>query len=186
MNKQALTIIIFLAITALVAWEYFMPAFNDVSFLRQDLSDWQAKLNNAQDLSKKLEDLKKKYDNMTAAADRIEQAVTKNANFPALLVQMEDLSSKNGLVLEGVAFNVVKDKKTKTKTSASSVAGAKVLAMDLSLNGSQSSLKNFLKAIETNLRIMDVSVISFGEQKIGVGVSTGQDFKVSLATYFRE
>ncbi len=180
MNKQSLIIIIFIAITAWIVWQYFMPSFEEVSALRRDLKTWQGKLNDAKGLSKKLEELKKKYDSMPSEVNRVAQAVTKRKDLPGLLVQTEELSSKSGLLLEDVVFSENK----KTKQALSSADEVKVLAIDLNLNGSQSSLKIFLKAIEANLRIMDVFAISFGERDLGD--SLGQDFKVSLNTYFRE
>ncbi len=204
MNKQSLIIIIFIAIIAWVVWQNFMPAFDNVSGLREEQKTWQGKLDNTQALSRKLEELKKKYDNMANEADKVAQAVTKREDFPGLLVQLEELSSQNGLILESVTFDVVDIKKNNQAVVsdnslgngtvvAQSVGGSKnsqeiselkILAVNLNLNGSQNSLKTFLQAIEANLRIMDVSAISFGAQDFGA--SLGQDFKVSLNTYFRE
>ncbi len=204
MNKQSLIIIIFIAIIAWVVWQYFMPAFDNVSGLREELKTWQGKLDNTQALSRKLEELKKKYDNMANEADKVAQAVTKREDFPGLLVQLEELSSQNGLILESVTFDVVDIKKNNQAVvsdnslgngtvvaqsvggskNSQEISGLKILAVNLNLNGSQNSLKTFLQAIEANLRIMDVSAISFGAQDFGA--SLGQDFKVSLNTYFRE
>ena len=60
MNRPIVIIIIFIALTALVAWQYFMPIFDKVSELRGDLKTWQGKLNETQALSRKLEFLKNK------------------------------------------------------------------------------------------------------------------------------
>jgi len=125
--------------------------------------------------------LKKKYDSLADEADRVAQAAPKAEDFPSLLIQLEDLSSKNGLILDNVVFKTIDDSKDKKISPA--VAEVKVTAADLSLNGSQDSFKTFLRAVEANLRIMDVSYINFSEQKSNN--ASGQDFKVSLTTYYR-
>jgi len=181
MNKQGLIIIILGAILVFFVWQYFLPVFDEVVLLRQDLKIWQTKLNDARNLNQKLAELKKKYADLSYEAERAAQAITEKEDLPGLLVQLEALSSQNGLILESVFFNSLDDKKNK-KTSPS-IAGEKILAIDLGLNGSQNSLKSFLKAIETNLRIMDVSAISFSEQDMSV--SLNQNFRVSLNAYYR-
>ena len=199
MSKQSLIILIFIAVTAWIGWQYFMPAFNATMSLRQTLGEWQVKLENTRELSRKLDQLRQKYDSLTSEADKISQVVTKKEDIPGLLVQLESLSSQNGLILESATFNVADAKKNKpaqTTTaegnapvgagaaSGEAAIGAKTLAVDLSLSGSQSSLMTFLKAIENNLRIMDVSAIDFSLS--GEASPAGQDFKVSLNTYYRE
>lgn len=181
MNKQALIIIIFIGITAFAAWQYFLPSFNEALDLRQALQTWQAKLNDTQSLSKKLEELNKKYENIAEPAGRVAQAVPQKEDIPGLLVQLEALSSQNGLILDSVTFSSPGDKKDK-KTQISNEE-VKILTADLNLSGSQNSLMNFLKAMEANLRIMDVAAISFGAPE--TGAASGQNFGVSLNVYYR-
>ncbi len=200
MNKPAIIIIIFIALTALVAWQYFMPAFDKVSGLRDELKTWQGKLDDTQALSRKLESLKKKYDTMSNEIARVNQAVPKGEDVPGLLVQLEQLASQNGLILNNVTFTVAEAKKAKKTAAvaeeetlpASSLAvsavpttAQKILAVDLSLTGAQGSFKTFLSAIEANLRIMDVATISFAGKGSSGNESASQDFKISLNTYFR-
>ena len=124
MNKPAIIIIIFVALTALVAWQYFMPVFDKVSVLREELKTWQAKLDDTQALGRKLESLKKKYDTMTEEVERVSQAIPKGEDVPGLLVQLEQLASQNGLILNNVSFAVVQAKKSKTTTVASEEGAA--------------------------------------------------------------
>jgi len=212
MNKPITIIIIFVALTALVAWQYFMPVFDKVSVLRGDLKTWQAKLDETQVLGRKLESLKKKYDAMPEVIQRVSQAITKGDDVPGLLVQLEQLASQNGLILNDLNFavqEVKKSKKTAAVTSeegatpdssmtgaavsgaatqkSSTPAGVKVLGIDLSLTGSQNSFKTFLSAIEENLRIMDVMTINFaGKGSSSASESASQDFSITLNTYFKD
>src|SRR3989339_1617169 len=116
MNRPIVIIIIFIALTALVAWQYFMPIFDKVSELRGDLKTWQGKLNETQALSRKLEFLKNKYNTMSDEIERVNQAVPKGEDIPGLLVQLEQLASQNGLILNSVSFAMADSKKAKKTT----------------------------------------------------------------------
>ena len=205
MNRPIVIIIIFIALTALVAWQYFMPIFDKVSELRGDLKTWQGKLNETQALSRKLEFLKNKYNTMSDEIERVNQAVPKGEDIPGLLVQLEQLASQNGLILNSVSFAMADSKKAKKTTvvaenSLSAATGAlsstlkssvpvgtKILTVDLSLAGIHNSFRTFLSAIEENLRIMDVATINFSGKTSGLSPeSSNQDFKISLNVYFRE
>ena len=179
MNRQVILLIVFIAIITFVVWQYFLPAFNEVSLLRQDAADWREKLASTQELSKKLSELKIKYENLSDEAEKVAQAITQGEDLPGLLVQLEDLSSRSGLVFGDVAFSSPDYKKNKQTVAA----GSKTLIVDISLSGSQGSLMSFLKSIEENLRIMDVTAINFGEQEIGGYIA--QNFKISLNAYYR-
>lgn len=182
MNRQGLIIIIFVFVTAFLVWRYFMPALNEVLLLRASAQRWQEELSNTQALRQKLNELKNKYDTIISEADRVAQAVTKKEDLPGLLVQFEQLSSQNGLILDSVAFSYPDEKKEKKVTAPST--SAKTLTADLVLSGSQNSLLSFLKAVENNLRIMDVASISFSESD--GSVASGQSLRVSLSVYHME
>lgn len=200
MNRSALIIIIFLALTALIGWQYFWPTFEKVSGLREDLMDWGGKLEEARNLSQKLAALKQKYEAMPEEIARIIQALPSQDDIPGLLVQLEQLAAQNGLILNNVSFETpekagaggsaaggVNANLTSKKTSLP--AGVKTLEIKLSLTGPQGSFSAFLPAIEKNLRIMDVSEISFGagssDTVSETAVDTSRDFSLSLITYYR-
>lgn len=179
MNKQAIIALIFLAITAFFVWQYFLPSFNEAMALRLETASWEAKLNDTQGLNEKLKELNKKYQAMSEVADRVLQALPVEEDVPGLLVQLESLSSRNGLILDSVVFGSPEDKKEK---KASSAGGAKTLTADLSLSGNQSSLINFLKSVEGNLRLMDVAAVNFNAPE--KEALSGQSFSVSLNIYY--
>jgi len=199
MSKPILIIAVLIILTVLVGWQYFLPVFSKVSGLRGELKIWQAKLEDTQALSRKLESLKNKYNTMTDEAERVSQSIPKGEDLPGLLVQLEQLASQAGLILNSVNFTVPEVKKTKapaltTQSGTSSVSPAAVstkkneakkLSVEVSLSGTQDSLKYFLSSVEENLRIMDV--MSFGLTSKGSlsELTMSQTFAVSLITYFR-
>ena len=185
MNKQVILCSILIIVAAWVGWQYLMPTFDKVASLREEQSVWQKKLSETQDLSKKLETLRKKYNSMITESEKIAQAIPLKEDLPGLLVQLEELTSQNGLILDNVNFS------TEAADTRKTAASVKSLAVNLSLSGGQTSFKDFLKAIENNLRIMDVSSFSikgqtsFESAVSGPGASS-EGFKLSLITYFRK
>lgn len=198
MNQSGLRIIIFIVVAALIGWLYVMPAFDRVSELRAEQAIWQEKLIGMERLSGKLAELKKKYDSMVSDANKIAQAVPQQEDIAGLLVRLEELSSQSGLILDNINFTVPEAKKKGRNLAANEeeagkdsalapVSGVKTLVANLSLNGSYDSLRSFLKAVEDNLRVMDVATISFDvkEGVAGQPAAAGQNFNVSFNTYFR-
>lgn len=208
MNKQLFIFLIIILAIALLIWQFFWPAFTVVSQTREELRAWQDKLSQAQSLNEKLAGLKKKYQNLEKEVQRVADALPKNQDIPALLVQLEAMTSQNGLILNSVAFSFPETPKKKSAAgsqepslaaspaaastpslSQSSSAAAlppnvKIVGIELNLSGNYNSLKNFLKAVENSLRIMDVTAVDFGSSGTG-GSETMPTFTVGLETYYR-
>lgn len=170
---------------------YFLvwPAFQSMMLGRDNLVAWQQKLAQAQESKKKLGELETKYQSIQDEQDRIMQALPPSEDIPGLLVQMEALASQNGLIIDSLSFvypqsdtgariNVSETEGSVAATGSSLPAGVKVLSVNLNLNGNYSSLKNFLKAAENNLRLTDVGKISYSQNdtysdmgKLSIGLS---------------
>ncbi len=181
MNKQLFIFAIIILVIALVAWQFFWPAFQAVLQSRDDLNSVQAKLDEARSLNQKLADLKKKYQNLDQEIQRVSDALPQGQDISALLVQLEAVTSQNGLILNSVDFSL--PALSSSAPSATPAGQVKTINIGLSLSGNYDSLKNFLKATEKSLRIMDISAINFGAASSeAAGLAT---FTVSLTTYYR-
>jgi Tfp pilus assembly protein PilO len=194
MNKQAFILTIIILAIIFIAWQLFWPAFVEVSDLRQELATWQDKLKETQDQKTKLVNLKQKYESLSNEEQKITEALPSQEDIPSLLVQVEALASQNGLILDSINLSSLEEtKKSKTSTQASPVppvgtleVGSKPITIDLALSGNSGALKNFLKAVESNLRLMDVTSVSFGESAATAPLTTSGlvTFKVSLNAYY--
>ena len=203
MNKQLFIFFIIVLAIALFGWQFFWPEFKIVSQAGQDLKLWEEKLNETQSLSQKLAELKKKYEKMEPEAQRVAASLPEGHDIPALLVQLEAVTSQNGLILNSVGFNFpAETKKKKTAeteikeegvlpaASPAAPADIKSMVVELSLSGNYNALKNFLKATESSLRIMDITAINFGaasqtETSFGFETAGSATFTVSLNVYYR-
>ncbi len=196
MSKQLFIFLIIILAVILVVWQLFLPAFNTVSLAREDLKSWEEKVGETESLNQKLIELKKKYEALEAQVKKIEAALPKGQDIPALMIQLEALTSQNGLILNSVDFispvEAKKKKAAETETGQESTAsavpaGVKSIDMELNLSGNYNSLKNFLKAVESNLRIMDISAINFGSAGSGETntISGLTGLLITLTAYYR-
>lgn len=188
--------IFLIILAAIVLLGYFLvwPAFQEMMQGRDDLAAWQQKLAQAQDSKNKLGELETKYQSVQDEEDRILQALPPSEDIPGLLVQMEALASQNGLIMNSLNFiypqsdtgarvNVSETEGNVAATGSSLPAGVKVLSVNLNLNGNYSGLKNFLKAAENNLRLTDVSKISFNQTDKGSGSGS---LTIGLSVYYKQ
>jgi Tfp pilus assembly protein PilO len=202
--KRLHLFIILAAALLLVAWFLVWPAAQSVLMLRQEKSVWESKLKEAQQYKKTLADLEKKYKEWQDEESRILDAIPNKGDLPGLLVQLEAMASQNGLILNSLNFvypqveklarAVVPDADTSgNKTDSdnsviSSVSASEqippsnvnTLAVSMELVGDYVSLKNFLKAIENNLRLSDVMTVLFSQQGRGGQSQTFESGKLSI------
>jgi len=223
MGKKEIILLTLILATAGIVWFLLVPAYSSLKTVMSDYADWQARLQEAEELKDDASRIKEGYDRLSDNAKRIVDAVPQGESLPALLAQLESLTSQSGLVLndlnvEGpqeeskkpaVAGTVANDDEESAVSPSPSAAaspspaatqqsadqkGYKSLNVKLSLAGDLSSLRSFLRAVENNLQIMDVSSISFGAKSAATDKQTGgktdseielNKYEVELITYYR-
>lgn len=197
MSKRFFILIVLVLVIGLMVWQFFIPAFLSVSALRTGLDSERGKLEETKKLNEKLKSLGGDYVKVGKDAEKIFDALPKKENIPGVLIQMEAMASQNGLILNSIDFSNVVDDKKKISNVLDAGAGAggalaatvptsplKTMKVGLSLSGNYQSLKDFLKATESSLRIMDVNNISFGNKAKEEG-SESVSFKVDMIVYYR-
>lgn len=201
LNRQAT--VLFLLIIFLLASLYWLvwPAWHKFEQAKSDLTSWKVKVEDARRTENEIAALVKKYEN-SEEAEKLLLALPAEEDRAGLLVQLEKLSSENGLILGSVEF-LEADAQAGAKlvtgsapsagvvsaagqNPASSVAvGFETLGLVLRLSGDVGSLRNFLAAVENNLRIMDVQSIDFKIDGIEDILGQSTDFLIGLNTYYR-
>ncbi len=187
--KKLHIFIILAAALGLVVWFLVWPAIQNILVLRQEQSDWQVKLEEALQFKQKLTSLEVKYETLQDEVSKINDAIPSKSDLPGLLVQLETMASQNGLILnslnfvfpegERVAQATATDSEDKNSNSNAPVvpvasaaeqippSNVSTLAVSLDLTGDYAALKNFLKAVENNLRLSDVATVAFSQQMSG-------------------
>ena len=198
--KGLVTIILLIALVAIVMF-LDLPAYNRVGFLGEEIEKYEQFLEEKEELLIKVSQLKQIYESREEEINKVYYVLPSLADIPNLIVQFEALASENGLILENLGFGKTEAAKKTGGVSWSTGAegedtidrvqeGYQSLRMSLVLIGSYQSFKSFLKAIEHNIRLMDIRSISFssaaeqeGEEEGTVGIPT-YTFSVDLDVYY--
>jgi len=130
-----------------------------------------------QQLTANLERLINQYNGRANDLASFNEAIPVGENIPELLVNLEAIASESGLILSSVDF----------KPADSDTSNIETLIMEIKLKGSYPAFKNYLRAMETSLRIFDVTAVSF------TGVTPGQgntdvnslEFNLTVNTYYQ-
>ncbi len=169
-------VVLFAASLAIIFW-VLLPLWDDSQAALEVKKENEANLVERQKLSANLSKLVGQYNSRANDMALFGKSIPADQNTPELLVNLEAIASENNLVFEGVEF----------KSQESKIAGVKILSMNLKLKGSYPAFVNYLKAVETSLRLFDVVAASFN------GISSGQtkananelEFTVKINTYYQ-
>lgn len=144
--------LIFILILVFFAW----PEYQKNNFLKQEIETKQNMLINIQNNLALLENFE---------IDKINKILPNEPEIPELMIQLESLAQKNGLLLKSINFN---------KSTGQVMTTVK-------LAGSYQAFKNYLNDLEINLRITDVININFEspEQKMG-----SYNFNLTIRNYY--
>ena len=204
MKKSHILLSLIVAL-GLVLWFLVWPAYQSALLARADSATWQKKLSDAKDAKQKLDELQQKYQTYQEQEDRILTAIPNGEDVPGLLVQLEALASQNGLVLNSLNF-IYPNTQSGARAAAAADStggnaeaavasgasgsslptGVSLLSVVLNLNGNYAALKNFLTAIENNLRLTDVYAISFEEAGGAIQAGGLNKVSVSLNVYYKQ
>ncbi len=198
--KGIITIILLVALVAIIMF-FDLPAYNKVGFLKNEIEKYEQFLEEKKELLVKVGQLKEIYESKEEEINKVYYVLPPSADIPNLIVQFEALVSENGLILGNLRFSQVETAKKTGKvtwggeaeeeTAVAEVGALRThqnLEVSLSLTGSYQSFKSFLKALEYNIRLMDIKSISFSSAKAEKGEEAGiptHTFAVSLEVYYR-
>ncbi len=194
MNKKLITNTVIYAALVLAIWFVAAPAWSGFRAEAKEVALKKQTITLEKQVIDKLNSVNQVLDSQKDNVARLEQAIPSEELKPELLSIMENLANQNGLALATIEVNAPTGdagsraaSRTNENISASSL---KTLEITLQVSGTYSSFKSWLEAIEKNLRISDVSNISFavGEKKSAEGevipaVDPVIDYTVSMDTY---
>lgn len=196
--KGIITIILLIALVAIVMF-LDLPAYNKVGFLRDEIEKYEQFLEEKEELLVKVSQLKQIYESREEEINKVYYVLPSLADIPNLIVQFEALASENGLILGNLGFGKIEATKKTSQVIWSTVTGEEEttsqdgyenLEISLSLTGSYQSFKSFLRALEYNIRLMDIKSINFssieeeGETMGVIGIQT-YTFSVDLEVYYQ-
>ncbi len=145
------TILIVLATIIFVA--FVEPKRERVSLLNDFIKKREQELLGKEGFLKELDAIKKSFSQEIENVNKINIFLPKEPNIADLLVELDNLTYRNGLLLKDISFS----QPTFVKVKGSS--GFHEVVVDLSVSGTYESLLNFNDSIKSNRHLMDVKRI---------------------------
>lgn len=165
MSKNNLVIVILLLVFIGILFLLDLPTYNKVAFSRNEVKTYENLLEERKGILAKVDQLKQVYEDRKDEINKISYLLPSGKDLPGLIVQFEALTSENGLVLEKLDFS--EDSKDD---------------VSLSVSGTYQSFKSFLRALELNIRLMDIKSINFSPSEDG-GLMF--NFNIKLKVYYQ-
>lgn len=173
-NFKSAVILIFIVILAGGYFLLLQPKFAAINKEKNLIKGKEAEISSLNNKIKQLEKMKNSYEEIDKIdLDKIDSILPDASGKDKLLSEMENLILKNGLLLTALQIEEVKETKkianpegegdgSEKKDKLANVGKIKI---NLDLTGTNyDSLKKILKAIENNLRLLDVAKIQFSPE----------------------
>jgi Tfp pilus assembly protein PilO len=163
------------------------PLYDSISVLKAQVASYNDALSTAKTLESERDALTTKYNNIDPDnLTKLQKLLPDNVNNIRLILEIEQIAAPYGMTLSGIKY----DDTTNTSTTASVVQGGGTNSstsqasknygtfnLEFSTSGTYDNFINFTKELESNLRIVDISSISFSSNTTGgsttnTGVST--------------
>jgi len=191
MIKTILIIILSLGLVAIVVF-LDVPGVQGILDKRKEIEIQKQKLIEKQELLAKVQKLTRLYEENKESVEMTEYIVSSSEDFPNLIVELESLVFEQGLILEKIDISTVQ-KERAARQQAETQEQEKpqdynTLAVTIRLTGTYEAFKNFLQALEENIRLMDIGSVGFKSAQSEEETETGPrifEFNVTLSVYFQ-
>lgn len=164
-------------LTVLVYIKMMQPAYSEIQKLRGEIQVKQNLLEQQENAVTQLTNLQNELQNQNVAQfqEAISLVLPLTENVPQALSQFETIAQTSGLNVQAIAFSYQPLKPSPSKIEMTKEIG--ILRFRLKLLGSYENIKDFVKTIETNVRLADII-----ELKLNRSGQTGQNLYLSEIT----
>jgi len=168
-----------------------VPNVQNILSIRKQIATETDNFAQSQAFLEKVEGLIATYEQNKESIDKMAEILPQKEDIPNLIVQIEALVFEQGLVLDKLeitspteeAATGNKAEEVRTGVQTATTPKYKTLNIDLGFTGDYWAMKNFLKATEENMRLIDIDSISIAPQgEIAGGLFT---FTLTLKTYYQ-
>lgn len=179
------------------------PLYQNISLKREQVASYNEALANSKALEAERDKLTLKYNSIDPEnLSKLQKFLPDNVDNIRLILEIEKIASPYGMVLKDVKYDATKSEDTTPtpSTQAQKTVAAKVVKdslnkdygiwnLEFSTQGTYNNFTNFIKDLENNLRIVDLSSIQFSSNtssKVGINPSLPEAYKYSfkIKTYW--
>jgi len=162
------------------------PLYKNISLVREQAASYNEALDNSKALEAERDKLTQKYNSFDPEnLSKLQKLLPDNVDNIRLILEIEKIASPYGMVLKDVKYDAT-DKGTATLQTAGVIQEGESFSnkdygiwnLEFSTQGTYNNFINFIKDLENNLRIVDVSSIQFSSN---VGTNLGLNSSLSEA-----
>ena len=170
------------------------PLYQNISSEREQIASYNEALDNSKALEAQRDQLTQKENSIsTDDLSKLQKLLPDNVDNIRLILEIEKVASPYGMVLKDVKYDTANNETTPLQT-AGVVQGESlsnknygVWNLEFSTQGTYNNFVNFIKDLENNLRIVDISSIEFSSNaNIGLNPSLPEAYKYDfkIRTYW--
>lgn len=185
--KYLILPLVLILISGFIFWYFDFEAWNDILAAQEVIARNKEILIQRQNLKDNLNKLVTQYQEKIKDVAKIDQIVTETPAISDLLVMLEALAGENSLIFQGVDFSLIKPVIGPAAAQTSELpSGLQIVQMNAKVKGSYANFLNYIKAIETNSRLMDIINVAFDvpSLKTGTAGASGTEFGVIINAYY--
>lgn len=167
-------ILIGLAITGFFV--FTIPFYGEITLSKAEVASYNEALDNSKTLEAKRDELTAKFDTFKKPdLDRLQKLLPDSVDNIRLILEIEKIATPYGMVLKDVKYDTISQNTTAPVAGAiqggvsntASVQNYGIWNLEFSTQGTYSNFLNFIKDLESNLRIVDISSIQFSSDTSG-------------------
>lgn len=176
---------ILLFTTAAVAVFFIVPQWDAIAMTRGEIQRLQLLSQELTDLASQRDTLTKEYNAISEAdLQKLKSIAPSGPDAGTALVDFESLAGKSNLVLGQADF--AGNSPASPGLVLSNTPSVVSVPVTLALRGSYEAFRSFLRDLEHNVRLVDVTDISFGAEGTGAaGPAAGLGVNVKGKIYYR-
>jgi hypothetical protein len=176
-----LTPIILVGIAVGGFFMFTQPLLGDVNTLRKSISAYNEAMDNSKALDAEKDKLTQKFTSINPNdLEKLEKLLPDSVDNIKLILEIEKLAAPFGMIMKDIKYNVVKKKQEEKQLNADGTEISQEITdssiklednkdygswdLEFSVYGSYFNFLNFVKSLEKNLRIVDISSVEFSSE----------------------
>lgn len=163
-----------IAVTIILFWAMAFPMYNRISDLDVAIKEREDLLNSRNTIIANIKKLNTEYQKRIPEITKLSAIVPSKKSVAEILSAVNDVSAKNGVEL--FSSSIIGQ-----KTSDADPSPFNLLSLDIGLNGTYPGLTNFLRGLEKNLRLVDITSV---DAAVGTGAISVLNFTIKGNAYY--
>jgi len=175
---------------------FINPLYSEISNLKAQASSYNEALDNSKALETERDNLTEKYNAISAEnLDKLSKLLPNNVDNIRLIIEIEEIAEPYSMLLRDVQYNTTPESTTEASQGVNqdltgSGGGMQDYGswdLEFSTQGTYTNFLGFVKSLESNLRLVDISSIEFSSAPVsGQGQSGSSIYKYlfKIKTYW--